>query len=55
MNEAVPTGYDGPTLDALAERARRWERAGKDCYLFLINGAKVRAPAAALALQERLG
>ena len=55
MNEAVPTGYDGPTLDALAERARRWERAGKDCYLFLIKGAKARAPAAALALQERLG
>ena len=55
MNEAVPTGYDSPTLDALAERARRWQREGKDCYLFLINGAKVRAPAAALALQERLG
>lgn len=55
MNEAVPTGYDGPMLDALADRARRWQQAGKDCYVFLINGAKVRAPAAALALQERLG
>ena len=25
-----------------------------DAYIFMINGAKVRAPAAALALQERL-
>ncbi len=27
---------------------------GGDAYMFLINGAKVRAPAAAMALQERL-
>ena len=27
---------------------------GRDAYIFMINGAKVRAPAAALALQERL-
>jgi uncharacterized protein YecE (DUF72 family) len=31
---------------------RGWK---KDSYVFLINGAKVRAPAAALAFQERLG
>ncbi len=30
-------------------------RARRDAYIFMINGAKVRAPAAALALQERLG
>jgi uncharacterized protein YecE (DUF72 family) len=55
MNEQVPTGYDGETLDGLADLVRGWKQDGKDAYIFLINGAKVRAPAAALALQERLG
>jgi uncharacterized protein YecE (DUF72 family) len=54
MNEEVETGYDGAALDGFAERARKWRNGGLDVYLFLINGAKVRAPAAALALQERL-
>ena len=54
MREEVPTGYDETTLDAFAKRARRWQKAGRDVYMFMINGAKVRAPAAALALQERL-
>jgi uncharacterized protein YecE (DUF72 family) len=53
MSEDVPTGYDDEALDGFAERARAWRKRG-DAYLFLINGAKVRAPAAALALQERL-
>jgi len=53
MNEDVETGYDGATLDSFAERARDWLKRG-DAYIFMINGAKVRAPAAALALQERL-
>jgi uncharacterized protein YecE (DUF72 family) len=52
MNEEVPTGYDGKSLDRFAGMIKGW---GKDSYVFLINGAKVRAPAAALALQERLG
>jgi uncharacterized protein YecE (DUF72 family) len=55
MREELPTGYDDEALDAFAKRARRWQKDGRDSYLFLINGAKVRAPAAALALQERLG
>jgi uncharacterized protein YecE (DUF72 family) len=54
MNEGVPTGYDDAALDAFAERARRWQSSG-DAFIFMINGAKVRAPAAALALQQRLG
>ena len=53
MREDVPTGYDDASLDALAARAREWRKRG-DAYIFMINGAKVRAPAAALALQERL-
>ncbi len=53
MNEDEPTGYDAHALDEFAMRARQWQQRG-DAYMFLINGAKVRAPAAALALQERL-
>lgn len=52
--EEVPTGYDGPALDQWAERARGWQKRG-DVYVFFISGAKVRAPAAAMALQQRLG
>ncbi len=54
MSEEIETGYDNAALDGFAERAREWRKGGRDVYLFLINGAKVRAPAAALALQERL-
>lgn len=55
MREAVPTGYDDDALNAFAKRARSWAADGRDCYIFMINGAKVRAPAAALALQQLLG
>lgn len=54
MREEILTGYDDSTLDGFADRTRDWAGQGRDCYIFLINGAKVRAPAAALALQERL-
>jgi uncharacterized protein YecE (DUF72 family) len=54
MREEVPTGYEDADLDAFAKRARAWTKEGRDAYVFMINGAKVRAPAAALALQERL-
>jgi uncharacterized protein YecE (DUF72 family) len=52
MNEEVPTGYDGKSLDRFADTITGW---GKDSCIFMINGAKVRAPAAAQALQQRLG
>ncbi len=52
--EEMPTGYDGPALDRWAERARGWQRRG-EVFVFFISGAKVRAPAAAMALQRRLG
>jgi len=55
MREEVPTGYDSEALDGFAKRARQWQKDGRDAYVFMINGAKVRAPAAALALRERLG
>lgn len=41
-------------LDAFAARAQRWKRSSRDAYIFMINGAKLRAPAAALALGRKL-
>jgi uncharacterized protein YecE (DUF72 family) len=55
MREDVASGYDDASLESFAARASRWAEAGRDSYLFLINGAKIRAPAAAQALQVRLG
>ncbi len=54
MREEIATGYDDAALDGFAAKARGWQNDGRDAYIFMINGAKVRAPAAALALQERL-
>lgn len=54
MSEEIETGYDEAAIAEFAERARRWCTGGRDSYIFMINGAKIRAPAAALALQERL-
>jgi uncharacterized protein YecE (DUF72 family) len=54
MSESIVTGYDEEALGAFAAKARGWQKEGRDAYIFLINGAKIRAPAAALALQEQL-
>ena len=55
MREEIVTGYDKPALDRFAAMARAWQAVGRAGYIFCINGAKSRAPAAALALQQRLG
>jgi uncharacterized protein YecE (DUF72 family) len=53
--EVEPTGYAPDALDGWAERFRRHSaQSGHDCFVYFINGAKVRAPAAAQALLERL-
>jgi len=54
MREDIPYGYDEAALDGFAKRARSWAKEGRDAYVFMINGAKVRAPAAALELRQRL-
>jgi uncharacterized protein YecE (DUF72 family) len=54
MRSEIPTGYDEVALDRFETKARRWAGEGRDAFVFMINGAKERAPAAALALQERL-
>lgn len=53
MHEKEPTGYPTEALDAWADTARGWAEQG-DAFVFMINGAKVRAPAAAQALMQRL-
>jgi len=52
----IETGYSKADLRKLAERARNWEANGKrDVFIYMISGAKERAPAAAMALIEELG
>ena len=50
----IETGYDAAALDHWADRAKHWGADGRDAYVFLISGEKVRNPAAAQALIERL-
>lgn len=51
--ETVETGYPAKALDGWAAEATRWAKRG-GAYVFFISGAKVRNPAAAMALIERL-
>jgi uncharacterized protein YecE (DUF72 family) len=51
--EDVATGYAAADLDRIAETAKAWAKTG-DAFIYFISGAKVRAPAAATALIERV-
>jgi len=51
-----PTGYSTAALDHWADQAQRWtDGHRRDVFVYFINGAKERAPAAAGALLQRLG
>ena len=54
---AIPTGYRARSLDQWAQGARAWvsKDPSRDAFIYFIDGAKERAPAAAMALLERLG
>jgi uncharacterized protein YecE (DUF72 family) len=52
--EQIETGYSAAGLDRWADRARKWAKTG-DVFVYFISGAKLRAPAAAQALIQRLG
>ena len=52
--EEEPTGLTGDELDAIAGRVRGWAARG-EVFAYFISGAKVRNPAAAMALIARLG
>jgi uncharacterized protein YecE (DUF72 family) len=47
-------GYSRHALEAWAERAKTWKAGGRDVFLYFIGGCKVRNPAAAMALIERM-
>jgi uncharacterized protein YecE (DUF72 family) len=49
-----PAGYPTEALAAFATRFEEHAEAGRNCFVYFINGAKVRAPAAAQALIARL-
>jgi uncharacterized protein YecE (DUF72 family) len=54
-SEDEPTGYSPDALAAIAARFEAHAKAGRDCFVYFINGTKVRAPHAAMALIEQLG
>ncbi len=49
-----PDGYGRAALDRWAKRLRGWQDDGLDVFCYVISGAKVRNPAAAMALLQRL-
>jgi uncharacterized protein YecE (DUF72 family) len=51
--EDVATGYPAKELDGWAKQAKGWAKGG-DAFVYFISGAKVRNPAAAQALIERV-
>ena len=55
-DDSIPTGYLEPVLDQWADGARAWAAGDtpREVFIYFINGAKERAPAAAMALLERL-
>lgn len=49
-----PTGYPKADIDRFAKMATAWSKT-QDVFAFFISGAKERNPAAAMALQDKLG
>ena len=52
-SDKVKTGYKPAELDKWAKKAEAWAKKG-DVFLYFISGGKVRNPAAAQALIERV-
>jgi uncharacterized protein YecE (DUF72 family) len=52
--EDEATGYPADALDQWITQLQTWSGSGRDTFLYFINGAKVRAPAAAQALIAKL-
>lgn len=47
-------GYPPAEIARLANQAEAWGKGGRDVFMFCINGAKERAPAAAMALARKI-
>jgi uncharacterized protein YecE (DUF72 family) len=54
MQSDEPTGYPAKQIARIAGLCEAWANDG-DVFAFMINGAKERAPAAAMALAEKVG
>jgi uncharacterized protein YecE (DUF72 family) len=52
--EDIPTGYSPHALNKWADTAKGWAKGGQDVFVYMISGAKVRNPAAAMALIDKL-
>jgi uncharacterized protein YecE (DUF72 family) len=52
--EQEETGYAPDELSRWLDRAQGWASGGRDVFVYFIDGAKMRAPAAALAFTTRL-
>lgn len=52
-HDDIDAGLTDAELSAIAKRAKAWTKSG-DVFVFFIAGAKVRNPAAAIALQQKL-
>ena len=48
------SGYSDKALDGWARRIRRWDRDGRDVYVYFDNDVKVKAPFDALTLMRKL-
>ncbi|TDV55445.1 uncharacterized protein YecE (DUF72 family) [Actinophytocola oryzae] len=53
--ELYASGYTDEALDRWARRVREWTGEGLDVFAYFDNDMKVRAPADAIGLSERLG
>lgn len=53
--EELETGYSEADLDKWADKASAIAKQGRDVYLYFISGAKLRNPAAARAIIDRIG
>ncbi len=53
--EEIETGYPLDKVAKWVDQFDQWRDDGRDVYAYFINGAKVRAPAAAMAIVERIG
>jgi uncharacterized protein YecE (DUF72 family) len=49
------SGYSDKALAGWARRIRRWDREGRDVYVYFDNDVKVKAPFDALNLMRKLG
>ncbi len=49
-----PSGYSASELSAWQKRAQAWSAGGRDVFIYFINGAKERAPAAAMRFSEMI-